>query len=220
MPDRPRGSPAADAPVAAPAPAAVAAFVHASAVVDAGAALGAGVKVWHFSHVSPGAVVGERSVLGQNVYVGPGVRIGRGCKLQNNVSVYEGVTLEDDVFVGPSAVFTNVRNPRAHVVRRHEFAPTLVRRHATIGANATVVCGVTLGEGAFVAAGAVVTRDVVPFALVRGVPARAVGFACRCGEILRTKKGLKGVRCPSCGARYAPRDDGGLEETPGGDARR
>jgi len=220
MPDPARGKSADAAAPLAPA------FVHATAVVDPGATLGAGVKVWHFAHVCAGADVGERSVLGQNVYVGPGVRIGRGCKIQNNVSVYEGVTLDDDVFVGPSAVFTNVRNPRAHVVRRHEFAPTRVGRHSTIGANATIVCGVTLAEGAFVAAGAVVTKDVAPFALVRGVPAAPWGYACRCGEILPgLGKRARGVRCPSCGASYLLRGEGnglgGLEEQPRrGDAPR
>jgi UDP-2-acetamido-3-amino-2,3-dideoxy-glucuronate N-acetyltransferase len=186
------------------------AFVHPTAIVDPGAVVAPGAKVWHFAHVCAGAHVGEGSVLGQNVYVGPGVAIGRGCKIQNNVSVYEGVTLEDEVFVGPSAVFTNVRNPRAHVVRRGEFAPTLVRRHATIGANATIVCGVTLEEGAFVAAGAVVTKDVAPFALVRGVPARARGFACRCGEVLVGSARSRRLACARCGAGYAPRKGGGL----------
>lgn len=185
-------------------------FVHPTAVVDAGAELGAGVKVWHFSHVCAGARVGAGAVLGQNVYVGPGVTVGRGCKVQNNVSVYEGVTLEDDVFVGPSAVFTNVRTPRAHVVRRGEFAPTLVRRHASIGANATVVCGVTLEEGAFVAAGAVVTKDVPPFAVVKGVPARVTGWACRCGEMLEGKPRARRFVCARCGAAYAVARTGGL----------
>jgi UDP-2-acetamido-3-amino-2,3-dideoxy-glucuronate N-acetyltransferase len=193
-----------------------AAAVHPTAVVDAGAVLGAGAKVWHFAHVCAGASVGEKSVLGQNVYVGPGVRIGRGCKVQNNVSVYEGVVLDDEVFVGPSAVFTNVRHPRAHVVRRHRFEATRVARHASIGANATIVCGVTLHEGAFVAAGAVVTKDVPPFTMVKGVPARPAGFACACGESLRKPaRGKAGTRpttrCASCGASYAPARTGGLE---------
>jgi UDP-2-acetamido-3-amino-2,3-dideoxy-glucuronate N-acetyltransferase len=174
--------------------------------VDPGAVLGAGVKVWHFSHVCPGARVGAGTVLGQGVYVGPGVAIGRGCRVQNNVSVYDGVTLEDEVFVGPSAVFTNVLNPRAHVNRKAEFGPTLVRRRATIGANATVVCGTTLGEAAFVAAGAVVTRDVPPHALVKGCPARASGFACDCGEILPKAA----LTCVRCGSEYSPDGGGGL----------
>jgi UDP-2-acetamido-3-amino-2,3-dideoxy-glucuronate N-acetyltransferase len=192
-----------------------AAQVHPTAVVDPGAVVGAGARVWHFAHVCAGAQVGAGSVLGQNVYVGPGVSIGKGCKIQNNVSVYEGVVLEDEVFVGPSAVFTNVRHPRAHVVRRHAFEPTRVMRHASIGANATIVCGVTLHEGAFVAAGAVVTKDVPPFTVVKGVPARAAGFACACGEAIERPASAKAgapptTRCASCGATYAPAPSGGL----------
>jgi UDP-2-acetamido-3-amino-2,3-dideoxy-glucuronate N-acetyltransferase len=187
--------------------------VHPSAVVDEGADLGPGVKVWHFVHVCAGASVGAGSVLGQNVFVAPNVRIGAGCKLQNNVSVYDGVTLEDEVFVGPSAVFTNVRTPRAHVSRRHEFVATRVGRRATIGANATVVCGVDIGEAAFVAAGAVVTHDVPPRVLVQGCPARPVGFSCDCGERLPPPAdGREGaLRCAACDAAYERRDDGGLD---------
>lgn len=207
-PRTPRPAPGLASPAAPPPPRPP--FVHPSAIVDDGAVLGDGAKVWHFAHVCGGARVGAGSVLGQNVYVGPGVSIGTGCKLQNNVSVYEGVTLEDDVFVGPSAVFTNVRTPRAHVVRRGEFAPTLVRRHATIGANATVVCGVTLEEGAFVAAGAVVTKDVPPFAVVKGVPARVTGFACGCGEMLAGGARPRRFVCARCGAAYARAAGGGL----------
>jgi UDP-2-acetamido-3-amino-2,3-dideoxy-glucuronate N-acetyltransferase len=183
------------------------AYVHPTAVVDEGAVLGAGVKVWHFAHVCAGASLEEGVVLGHASYVGPGVRIGRGTKIQNHVSVYEGVTLEEEVFVGPSAVFTNVRNPRSHVNRRGEFAPTRVRRRATIGANATVVCGVTLGEGCFVAAGAVVTRDVPAGVLVRGSPARAAGYACACGEILPRSGDLA---CARCGATWRRVPDGGI----------
>ena len=168
-------------------------FIHETAIVDAGAVIGEGTKVWHWVHVCAGAEVGARAVLGQNVYVGPGVQIGAGCKVQNNVSVYSGVTLEENVFVGPSAVFTNVRTPRADVERKDEFATTIVRRGATIGANATIVCGVELGERCFVAAGSVVTRDVPPFTLVRGVPARIVGRVCACGEVLADGG------CPRCG---------------------
>jgi len=184
-------------------------FVHESSYVDDGAVVGAGTKIWHFCHVMPGAVIGERCSLGQNVVVMGGVRIGRNVKIQNNVSVYEGVELEDDVFCGPSMVFTNVLNPRAHVSRRHEYRPTFVRRGATIGANATVVCGVTLGEYAFVGAGAVVTRDVPPYALVAGVPARRVGWACRCGERLPAipRDGGSGT-CPACGTEYERAGDG------------
>ena len=156
-------------------------FIHESAYVDDGAQIGAGTKIWHFCHIMPGAVIGERSSLGQNVVVMSGTRIGDNCKIQNNVSIYEGVELEDDVFCGPSMVFTNVINPRSHVSRKHEYRRTLVKRGATIGANATIVCGVTLGEYAFVGAGAVVTSDVLAYALMLGVPARRVGWLCQWG---------------------------------------
>src|SRR5690606_18709551 len=140
-------------------------FVHESSYVDAGAVIGAGTKIWHFSHVMPGAVIGEGCNLGQNVVVMPGTRLGNNVKVQNNVSIYQGVTLEDDVFCGPSCVFTNVTNPRSHVSRKHEYRLTLVGKGSSIGANATIVCGVTLGPYAFVGAGAVVTSDVPAFAL-------------------------------------------------------
>jgi UDP-2-acetamido-3-amino-2,3-dideoxy-glucuronate N-acetyltransferase len=159
-------------------------FIHESSYVDDGAVVGDGTKIWHFCHVMPGAVIGERCSLGQNVVVMPGTKLGNNVKVQNNVSIYEGVELEDDVFCGPSMVFTNVINPRSAVSRKHEYQNTIVRRGATIGANATVVCGVTLGEYAFIGAGAVVTKDVKPFALVTGVPGRQVGWMCRCGERL------------------------------------
>ncbi len=175
-------------------------FAHESSYVDDGATVGAGTKIWHFCHVMPGAVIGERCVLGQNVVVMPGTRIGNNVKIQNNVSVYEGVELEDDVFCGPSCVFTNVGTPRSHVSRRHAYQRTLVRRGATIGANATIVCGVTLGEYAFVGAGAVVTRDVPPHALVTGVPARRTGWMCQCGEPLPVREG-RGT-CEACGTAY------------------
>ena len=177
-------------------------FVHPTAVVDPGAILGAGAKVWHFCHVMPGARVGPRSILGQNVFVAAGVVVGAGCKVQNNVSLYEGVTLEDDVFCGPSAVFTNVLNPRSHIVRKSEFRPTLVRRGATIGANATVVCGHAVGRYAFVGAGAVVTRDVPDHALVTGVPARRSGWMCACGVRLPGRPAAGAFACAACGARY------------------
>lgn len=160
-------------------------FKHESAYVDDGAHIGEGCRIWHFCHVASGARLGRGCVLGQNVYVAPTVVLGDGVRVQNNVSIYDGVVLEDGVFVGPSAVFTNVRNPRAEVSRKHAYERTLVRRGVTIGANATIVCGRTLGEYAFIGAGAVVTRDVPPFALSTGSPARQVGWACRCGEILR-----------------------------------
>src|SRR5437870_6965272 len=150
-------------------------FVHESSYVDDGAQVGAGTRIWHFCHVMSGAVIGERCSLGQNVVVMSGTRLGNNCKIQNNVSIYEGVELEDDVFCGPSMVFTNVINPRSHVSRKHEYRVTLVKRGTSIGANATIVCGVTLGEYSFIGAGAVVTQDVLPYALMAGVPARRIG---------------------------------------------
>ncbi|MEP6990779.1 MAG: DapH/DapD/GlmU-related protein [bacterium] len=175
------------------------AFVHESAYVDDGAQVGAGTKVWHFCHVLSGAVIGERCSLGQNVVVMGGTRIGTNVKIQNNVSIYEGVELEDDVFCGPSMVFTNVMNPRSHVSRKNEYRRTLVQRGVAIGANATIVCGSTLGEYAFVGAGAVVTADVPAFALMVGVPARRVGWMCQCGE--RLAAGGTGT-CAACGSTY------------------
>lgn len=177
---------------------------HESAFVDAGAQVGAGTRIWHFCHVMPGAVIGQNCSLGQNVVVMNGTRIGNNVKIQNNVSVYEGVELEDDVFCGPSMVFTNVINPRSHISRRGEFRRTLVRKGATIGANATIMCGIALGEYAFVAAGAVVTKDVGSYALMVGVPARRVGWMCRCG--VRLPDHGEG-RCEACGTRYLRRGD-------------
>jgi UDP-2-acetamido-3-amino-2,3-dideoxy-glucuronate N-acetyltransferase len=179
------------------------AFVHESAYVDDGATIGAGTKVWHFCHVLGGAVIGERCSLGQNVVVMNGTRLGTNVKIQNNVSVYEGVELEDDVFCGPSMVFTNVMNPRSHVSRKAEYRRTLVRRGASIGANATIVCGATLGEYAFVGAGSVVAKDVPAFALVVGVPARRIGWMCQCGE--RLPDDGAGT-CAVCGSTYAQAD--------------
>ena len=175
-------------------------FVHPSSFVDEGARIGAGTKIWHFCHILPGAVIGERCNLGQNVVVMGGTRVGNNVKIQNNVSIYEGVTLEDDVFCGPSCVFTNVMNPRSHVSRKHEYKPTLVRRGSSIGANATVVCGVTLGEYSFIGAGAVVTSDVLPYGLMVGVPARRIGWMCQCGERLAVAAGR--AVCAVCGSKY------------------
>jgi UDP-2-acetamido-3-amino-2,3-dideoxy-glucuronate N-acetyltransferase len=175
-------------------------FVHESSFVDDGAVIGAGTKIWHFCHIMPDARIGEGCSLGQNVVVMSRTRIGNNVKIQNNVSVYEGVVLEDDVFCGPSCVFTNVSTPRSHVSRREEYAETLVRRGASIGANATVVCGVTLGEYAFIGAGAVVTSDVPAHGLMVGVPARRVGWMCRCGERLRPAGTV--ATCGRCGSSY------------------
>lgn len=158
--------------------------VHDSAIVDEGAEIGAGTRIWHFSHICKGGVVGENCSLGQNVYVGNNVSIGNGVKIQNNVSVYDNVTLEDDVFCGPSMVFTNVMNPRSPIERKHEFRDTRVKKGATLGANCTIVCGTTLGEYCFVGAGAVINRDVMPFALMVGVPAKQIGWMSKRGHRL------------------------------------
>jgi UDP-2-acetamido-3-amino-2,3-dideoxy-glucuronate N-acetyltransferase len=176
---------------------------HPTAVIDAGATIGKGTKIWHFSHIMPEAVIGEGCNLGQNVVVSPGVRLGRNVKVQNNVSIYSGVIVEDDVFLGPSMVFTNVANPRAEVNRRGEYAETVVRRGATIGANATIVCGHELGEYCFIGAGAVVTRDVPPYALMVGNPARQTGWMSRWGEKLKLPLSGEGeATCPHSGLTY------------------
>jgi UDP-2-acetamido-3-amino-2,3-dideoxy-glucuronate N-acetyltransferase len=183
-------------------------MIHPSAIVDEGAGVGAGTKVWHFSHVCSGARIGADCSLGQGVYVGASAVIGDRVKIQNNVSVYDAVTLEDDVFCGPSAVFTNVYNPRAAVARKSEYRPTRVCRGATLGANSTVVCGTTIGAYAFVGAGAVVHRDVPAFALVVGVPARHVGWMSRHGERLDlpVQGDGAGATCPVTGERYVLRN--------------
>ena len=178
-------------------------FVHESSYVDDGASIGAGTKIWHFCHVLPGAVIGERCNLGQNVVVMGGTRIGNNVKIQNNVSIYEGVELEDDVFCGPSMVFTNVYNPRALIERKNEYRDTLIKRGATLGANSTIVCGVTVGEYAFVGAGAVVTKDVPPYALIVGVPGRQIGWMSEYGEQLDLPVSGDGeAACPHTGERY------------------
>lgn len=176
-------------------------FVHKSSYVDEDVKIGAGTKIWHFSHVMSRAEFGENCTIGQNVFIGPNVKIGNNVKIQNDVSVYEGVTLEDDVFCGPSMVFTNVDTPRSAYPReRSEYVPTLVKRGATIGANATIVCGHTIGAHAFIGAGAVVTKDVPDYALVCGVPAEINGWLCECGRSLEFEDG-KAV-CRACGRKY------------------
>jgi UDP-2-acetamido-3-amino-2,3-dideoxy-glucuronate N-acetyltransferase len=174
---------------------------HNSAVIDKGAIIGDGTKIWHFCHVSSGARIGRDCVLGQNVYVAPTAVIGDRVRIQNNVSIYDGVVIDDDAFIGPSAVFTNVINPRSEVSRKGEYLPTRIGAGATIGANCTVVCGSTLGRYAFVGAGAVVTKDVRPYELVMGVPAKPAGWVCRCGERLEMV-GVGDEGCRVCKRAY------------------
>lgn len=176
-------------------------FVHPSSYIDENVSIGKGTKIWHFSHILSGTHIGKNCTICQNVVIGPHVKIGDGCKIQNNVSVYKGVTLEDGVFCGPSCVFTNVYNPRAFIERKHEFRKTLVKKGATIGANATIVCGATIGSYALVGAGAVVKKDVSDHAIVVGIPARQIGWACKCGVTLKQFKNNL-FKCDSCRADY------------------
>lgn len=178
-------------------------FAHATACVDDGVSIGDDTKIWHFSHIMKGTSLGKNCNIGQNVVIGPDAVVGNGCKIQNNVSVYKGVTLEDDVFCGPSMVFTNVFNPRANIRRMDEARPTLIKKGASLGANSTIVCGVTVGSFAFVGAGAVVTRDVPAHALVYGNPAKMHGWVCECGEKLGHD-----LTCPACDKKYVLAGDG------------
>lgn len=179
-------------------------FVHPSSCIDEGAQIGAGTSIWHFSHVMSSARIGEHCNIGQNVFIAADVHIGNNVKIQNNVSLYTGVVIEDDVFLGPSMVFTNVINPRSHINRRNEYQQTRVRRGASIGANATILCGITLGQYCFIGAGAVVTRDVPGYALVYGNPARIHGWMCQCGVQLTLAEDAESqvLKCNSCGASY------------------
>jgi UDP-2-acetamido-3-amino-2,3-dideoxy-glucuronate N-acetyltransferase len=188
-------------------------YVHESSYIDDNVEIGEGTKIWHFCHILKNTQIGKNCIIGQNCMIGPDVRIGDKCKIQNNVSVYKGVILEDEVFVGPSAVFTNVLTPRAFIERKHEFKTTLVKKGATIGANATIVCGNTIGKYALIGAGAVVTKNVPDYGLVLGNPARLVGWVCKCGVVLINKGMVKGsvkskkgnfleIECPNCGSVY------------------
>lgn len=187
-------------------------FAHPTAIVDEPTSIGAGTRIWHFCHVMPKAQIGERCSFGQNVFIGGGVKIGANVKVQNNVSLYEGVELEDDVFCGPSCVFTNVVNPRSEIIRKNEYQRTIVRRGATIGANATIVCGSVIGRYAFIGAGAVVSKGDVPdYALMLGVPARRRGWVSRHGHVLGAPDATGVMRCPESGWAYREAPPGRLE---------
>ncbi|MBN2365773.1 MAG: N-acetyltransferase [Calditrichaeota bacterium] len=189
-------------------------FVHPTSVIDEPVTIGKGTKIWHFCHVMQGAVIGERCSFGQNVFVGSKVVIGNNVKVQNNVSIYDNVYLEDDVFCGPSMVFTNVINPRSHIIRKDEYMDTFIRKGASIGANATVVCGITLGRYCFVGAGAVVSKDVPDYALMVGIPAKRIGWMCHCGVRLplpaSTEEEVQ-ANCEFCSSSYKLLPDGRLE---------
>lgn len=172
-------------------------FIHPTSVVDERATIGDGTRIWHFSHIQPGAVIGAGCTIGQNVNISDNVTIGNGVKVQNNVSIYEGVTLEDYVFCGPSCVFTNDRTPRARFPKNHAYVKTIIRHDASLGANCTIVCGHEVGSYAAIAAGAVVTKDVPPHALMSGVPAKQAGWVCECGGVLTDS-----LLCPGCGKKY------------------
>jgi UDP-2-acetamido-3-amino-2,3-dideoxy-glucuronate N-acetyltransferase len=176
-------------------------FVHETAIVDEGAKIGRGTRIWHFSHIMHNASIGEECNIGQNVFIASGVSIGNNVKIQNNVSMYEGVICEDDVFLGPSCVFTNIKNPRSAIVRKGQYAKTIVRKGASIGANATIVCGIEIGQYAFIGAGAVVTKDVLPYALLTGNPANQIDWMSEHGHRLKFDDEGKAV-CPEGGEKY------------------
>ena len=180
---------------------------HESAYVDQPCTIGRGTKIWHFSHIMSGCEIGENCNIGQNVVISPNVKLGKNVKIQNNVSIYTGVVCEDDVFLGPSAVFTNIKNPRSHIIRKSEYKNTLLKKGATIGANSTIVCGTTLGQYCLIAAGSVSTKDVKDYALMIGNPARHKGWVCQCGEVIiheviQTSATEKTHTCKSCGTKY------------------
>ncbi len=187
-------------------------FVHESSYIDEDVQIGPGTKIWHFCHIMSGSKIGECCNIGQNVVISPGVVLGNGVKVQNNVSIYTGVTCEDEVFLGPSMVFTNVINPRAFIERKEEFKPTRIKKGASVGANATIVCGITIGSYAFIGAGAVVSRDVPDYALVYGNPARLQGWVCECGEKLDFILGT--ADCDHCHKRYTAVSDMQIAEIP------
>lgn len=184
-------------------------FIHESSYVEEGAKIGEGTNIWHYCHVMPDTDIGQNCNIGQNTFVASGVKIGDNVKIQNNVSVYKGVILEDDVFLGPSMVFTNVINPRSHINRKDQYQTTLVKKGATVGANATIVCGITLGQYSFVGAGAVVTRDIPPYALVFGNPGKLQGWMCQCGEKISFSEDKEGsfADCEICGSKYIKEND-------------
>jgi len=182
-------------------------FVHETACIDQPSSIGKGTKIWHFSHVMNNSRIGANCTIGQNVLIGPSVKVGDNCKIQNNVSLFEGVELEEGVFCGPGAMFTNVHNPRSEISRKNEFKKTLVRHGATIGANATLICGHTIGRYSFIGAGAVVTRDVADYSLVMGNPARLAGYVCECGERLSEDSWEK-TACGSCSRHYLKDGEG------------
>ena len=186
-------------------------FAHETCCIDEGCTIGAGTKIWHFSHIMTGCVIGEQCNIGQNVVIASGVTLGNSVRVQNNVSVYTGVICEDEVFLGPSCVFTNVINPRAFISRKNEFRRTVVKKDASIGANATIVCGHTIEKYAMVGAGSTVTKDVPDYALVYGVPVKVRGYVCKCGNQLEFSGQIGS--CPACGKQYQRQQDGCLRET-------
>ena len=184
-------------------------FVHESSYIDQPCQIGKGTKIWHFSHIMPNSQIGENCNIGQNVVISPGVVLGNGVKVQNNVSIYTGVICEDDVFLGPSCVFTNVINPRSFIERKDEFKTTLIKKGATIGANATIICGHSIGRYALIGAGAVVSKDVPDYALLAGNPAQIIGYVCQCGHRLRFNEAGQ-AQCPSCATRYTYNEQSGV----------